>query len=359
METYLVGGAVRDKLLGIPATERDWVVVGATEQQLIDLGFTQVGKDFPVLLHPETKEEYALARTERKIGKGHTGFVCDANASVTLKEDLYRRDLTINAIAESADGMLIDPYDGKQDIEKRILRQVSPAFEEDPLRILRVARFAARFENFDIHPDTMALMQRMVQRGDLQELAPERIFAEIEKTLNTKSPQIFFNLIAELAGNELLWPEISSDGIATLAQMARITDDRILRFSALLRFCDSSQVSKITARLRLPKYLTELAKFGVEKYVAWHQIEEMDSNDILEFLYDVDAFRRNDRFYRLNKLYEDISSIEDQPGRSDSWLAYFNVADSIKAKDLDQRFTGKEIGTALKDKQREAIALSG
>ena len=189
MEIYLVGGAVRDKLLNLPVTERDWVVVGATEQELLDSGFTPVGKDFPVFLHPKTKEEYALARTERKVGRGHRGFVCNASTDVTLEQDLLRRDLTLNALAEGADGTLIDPHGGVRDLENRLLRHVSSAFEEDPLRILRVARFASRFQGFTIHDDTIAMMKSMVQRGDLAELAPERIYAEVDKAISTNDPK--------------------------------------------------------------------------------------------------------------------------------------------------------------------------
>ena len=168
MEIYLVGGAIRDRLLNYPVTERDWVVVGGTEKQLLELGYTPVGKDFPVFLHPNSKEEYALARLERKTGQGHKGFECDASQSVTLEDDLLRRDLTINAIAESSTGELIDPYGGRKDLDNCILRHVSTAFEEDPLRILRLARFKAKLTNFTVHESTFELMRHMVARGDLR-----------------------------------------------------------------------------------------------------------------------------------------------------------------------------------------------
>jgi tRNA nucleotidyltransferase (CCA-adding enzyme) len=178
MQTYLVGGAVRDKLLGLPTKDRDWVVVGATRAQMLEQGFAQVGNDFPVFLHPKTKEEHALARTERKTAPGHGGFVFDANEHVTLEQDLSRRDLTINAIAQADDGELIDPFDGQGDLERRVLRHVSPAFEEDPLRVLRVARFAARFAHlgFTVAPETNALMRRIAASGELATLVSERVW---------------------------------------------------------------------------------------------------------------------------------------------------------------------------------------
>ncbi|MCH7673157.1 MAG: multifunctional CCA tRNA nucleotidyl transferase/2'3'-cyclic phosphodiesterase/2'nucleotidase/phosphatase, partial [Proteobacteria bacterium] len=182
MEFYLVGGAIRDKLLDIPVKDKDWVVVGASREQMLALGYTQVGKGFPVFLHPQTKQEYALARTETKIAPGYTGFEFDTSQSVSLEQDLQRRDLTINAMAQSEDGEIIDPYQGRRDLEQRILRHVSPAFSEDPLRVLRVARFAARFSHlgFEVAAETMALMQSMAARRELGALVKERVWQEIE-----------------------------------------------------------------------------------------------------------------------------------------------------------------------------------
>ena len=208
MEIYLVGGAVRDRLLGLAVTDRDWVIVGGDPHHLKAQGYRPVGKDFPVYLHPESHEEYALARTERKTGPGHTNFECDAGPTVTLEQDLYRRDLTINAIAEDPVGRLIDPFHGQDDLENRILRHVSPAFSEDPLRVLRVARFAARFPEFTIHPDTHQLMREMVERGDLQTLTPERVFIETEKALATDAPYNYFRTVDEAGAGNILWPEI-------------------------------------------------------------------------------------------------------------------------------------------------------
>ena len=207
MQTYLVGGAVRDKLLGLTVKERDWVVVGATPQQMLDQGFQQVGKDFPVFLHPLTREEYALARTERKNGKGYKGFDVFASPDVTLEDDLVRRDLTINAIAEDEHGQLIDPYGGQRDIEQKKLRHVSPAFEEDPLRVLRVARFAARFKHlgFTIADETHELLFKIAQSGELEALTPERVWLEWEKSLGTGNPDVFLSTLADIGGlNQVL-----------------------------------------------------------------------------------------------------------------------------------------------------------
>ena len=212
METYLVGGAVRDKLLELPVGERDWVVVGATPEVMLGLGYKQVGKDFPVFLHSETGEEYALARTERKTGHGYTGFDVSADPGVTLEEDLLRRDLTINAMAETADGKLIDPYGGEDDLANGILRHVSPAFAEDPVRILRVARLAARFAHFGFHVahKTNALMRRMVNNGEVQYLVPERVWSELVKALATQTPIRFFDVLNGCDALPILFPRLVS-----------------------------------------------------------------------------------------------------------------------------------------------------
>lgn len=211
IETYLVGGAVRDQLLGLPVHEHDYVVVGATPQQMIEWGFEQVGADFPVFLHPVSHEEYALARTERKQGNGYKGFVF-ATKDITLEEDLLRRDLTINAIAETKDGQRIDPYGGQQDLDNRLLRHVSEAFAEDPVRVLRVARFAARFHHlgFTVAKETQALMRQMVDNGEVAHLVPERVTAELFKTLDTESPQVFFQVLRDCGALAVIFPEIDA-----------------------------------------------------------------------------------------------------------------------------------------------------
>ena len=212
MKSYLVGGAVRDGLLGLPVKDKDWVVVGATPQQMLDAGYQQVGRDFPVFLHPNSHEEYALARTERKSGSGYTGFTCYAAPDVTLEQDLLRRDLTVNALAEDADGTIIDPYGGRRDLEQRILRHVSPAFGEDPLRVLRVARFAARYAHlsFRIADETMVLMREMTDAGELAHLTPERVWKETENALGTRNPQVFFQTLRDCGALKVLFPEIDA-----------------------------------------------------------------------------------------------------------------------------------------------------
>ena len=209
MNIYLVGGAVRDQLLGLPVKERDWVVVGANPEAMISAGYQQVGKSFPVFLHPKSKEEHALARTEKKTGPGDTGFDVYAGEDVTLEEDLLRRDLTINAIAEMPDGSLVDPYGGAADIEAKTIRHVSDAFREDPLRVLRVARFAARFKHlgFSVAPETMELMRLITKSGELNSLTPERVWVETEKALQTDNPDYYFELLRNCDALSVLFPE--------------------------------------------------------------------------------------------------------------------------------------------------------
>lgn len=227
MKTYLVGGAVRDKLMDYPFHERDWVVVGARPEDLLKQGFQQVGKDFPVFLHPQTKEEYALARTERKTAPGYHGFICDFNPNISLEEDLGRRDLTINAIAEDESGAIVDPYHGRRDLDDKCLRHVSPAFSEDPLRVLRVARFAARYAHlgFYIAPETLALMQTISTDGELQHLAAERIWQELRKALGEQSPAVFFQSLRDCNALHTLYPawnaSLSDDLLAALNSAAR------------------------------------------------------------------------------------------------------------------------------------------
>ncbi len=253
MQVYLVGGAVRDQLLGLPISDRDFVVVGTTPEAMLEQGFQQVGKDFPVFLHPKTHEEYALARTERKTGAGYTGFSCYSAPDVTIEDDLLRRDLTINAMAQSDSGEIIDPFNGIKDLENRLLRHVSSAFSEDPLRVLRVARFAARYfeYGFSIAPETLALMQSMAATGELSHLTAERVWAETEKALKSSSPQVYFDVLRQCGALRVLFPEIDGlfgvpapekwhpeidTGVHTLMVMkviATLSDDIDIRFAAL------------------------------------------------------------------------------------------------------------------------------
>src|SRR3990167_6080610 len=227
MKIYLVGGAVRDQLLGLPVKEQDWVVVGATIEEMLTAGYRQVGKEFPVFLHPKTGEEYALARMERKINPGYKGFTFDTSKDVTLEEDLSRRDLTINAMAETPEGELVDPFHGKKDLEQKILRHVSPAFAEDPVRILRVGRFLARYAHLGFHiaPETITLMRHMVKVGEVNALVAERVWKELERALGEKNPEKFFEALANCEALAILFPDLPIDsiGIKALVKATQLT----------------------------------------------------------------------------------------------------------------------------------------
>jgi tRNA nucleotidyltransferase (CCA-adding enzyme) len=290
VKVYLVGGAVRDEVLGLPVKERDYVVVGSTPEEMERLGYKPVGKDFPVFLHPKTHEEYALARTERKSGRGYKGFTVHAAPDVTLEDDLRRRDLTINAIAKDEQGRLIDPFGGKKDLERKILRHVSDAFAEDPVRILRVARFAARF-GFDVAPETMALMKRMVESGETDYLVPERVWQEFSKGLLEREPQRMFELLDACDLRQKLLPEIASIGKleGTLAQ----------RFARLAWPLKESEVEALCDRLKVPGEVRELALLACRNHVALRASRLATPEALLELLKRTDAFRRPERFQDL------------------------------------------------------------
>jgi tRNA nucleotidyltransferase (CCA-adding enzyme) len=261
MEIYLVGGAVRDRLLGLPVKEKDWVVVGATADDMLKKGYRQVGKDFPVFLHPKTREEYALARMERKVGRGYTGFDFDASPAVTLEQDLLRRDLTINAIAERSDGGLVDPYQGKADLDKKILRHVSPAFVEDPVRILRVARFTARFAQFGftVADETVKLMQAMVKSGEVDALVAERVWKELERALQEASPAEFFHVLTACGADKVLFPALQETNLTALLRAAALSTDGEVRFAALLYNLSRQDIQDFCDRYRVPGTYRELA----------------------------------------------------------------------------------------------------
>ena len=331
MKYYLVGGAVRDKLLGFDKSDRDWVVVGARVEDMLAQGFTQVGSDFPVFLHPNTKEEYALARTERKTAPGYTGFTFTADPSVTLEEDLQRRDLTINAIAQDERGNLIDPYGGAQDIAQRRLRHVSPAFTEDPLRVLRVARFAARFaaKGFVIADETMALMQHLSASGELNHLVAERIWQETEKALRTDSPAVYFQVLRSCGALAVIMPELDNlygvpqtaehhpeidTGIhvmMSVEQAARLSTDPVVRFATLLHDLGKGVTPKdkwprhighehlglplidqFCERLRVPKKYRAMARAVSQYHTHCHRAQELRASTMLRLLEALDAFRR-------------------------------------------------------------------
>jgi tRNA nucleotidyltransferase (CCA-adding enzyme) len=338
MEIHLVGGAVRDALLGRPVRERDYVVTGATAQSLIDAGYLPVGRDFPVFLHPETKSEYALARRERKTGPGYRGFVTEFSPDIPLEEDLRRRDLTVNAIAQAADGTLIDPYGGRADLEARVLRHVSDAFVEDPVRILRVARFAARFASLDftVHPDTMALMRRMVDAGEAGALVAERVWQETERALGEDRPDVFFRVLRDCGALAVVFPEVDAlfgvpqppqwhpeidtgEHILLCLQRAAALDaPATVRFAALVHDLGKAltppdawpkhhghemaglpRVEALCARLKVPTAHRELARLACQHHTNLHRAFELRSDTLLELMERCDAFRRPERFAEL------------------------------------------------------------
>jgi len=360
MEIFLVGGAVRNQLLGLPVKERDWVVVGATAEEMRALGYRPVGKDFPVFLHPSSKEEYALARTERKTGKGHTGFECDTEA-VTLEDDLRRRDLTINAIARDQDGSLIDPWGGVADIEGRVLRHISDAFAEDPLRVLRVARFAAAFETlgFTVHPSTLALMKTMTQRGDLAELSVERIWLELEKALTTDHPVTFFKVLASVGAATILWPEIPAEALARLDTMAGESDEKEYRFAALLLGLSDESITALCDRLRVPNRYADLARVASANYAGWLDGENLGETEVVAFLYALDSFRQRGRFRTLNDLLARLAAANGVPGTGTiaaGWERCFEAARDVSAKDVDAGLSGEAIGRAIRREQATRVA---
>jgi tRNA nucleotidyltransferase (CCA-adding enzyme) len=338
MDIYLVGGAVRDRLLGRPHVERDFVVVGATPDELIALGYRPVGKDFPVFLHPDTAEQYALARTERKTGPGYYGFATRFSPDVTLEQDLARRDLTINAMAEDASGGIIDPYGGRRDLEARLLRHVSPAFVEDPLRVLRVARFAARFAplGFTVAPETLELMRAIVASGEMSALVPERVWAETERALGEASPVTYFEVLRACGALAAVFPEVHAlfgvpqpekwhpeidTGVHTLQVLevaAELSPDTTVRFAALVHDlgkgltpraewprhlgheeAGARLIERMAERLRVPNEHRELAVMVARHHARAHRVAEQRPGTILELLELTDAFRRRERFERF------------------------------------------------------------
>lgn len=299
MKIYLVGGAVRDEILGLPITERDWVVVGATRAEMLARGFKQVGKDFPVFLHPQTHEEYALARTERKTGKGYTHFAFYYDPSVTLEEDLSRRDLTINAMAKDDAGNLIDPYNGANDLRAKILHHVSPAFAEDPVRILRVARFAAKFGDFNVHPSTLTLMRQMLAAGEVDALVPERVWQELARALHETYPTRFFEVLDDCGILQKLFPEIAEHwphASAALARAVQLSPRGEVRFASLLHDLTSEEVTKICKRYRAPNAYKTLALAVTKHASSFHAALELDAEKLLDLIEHLDSLRRPQLF---------------------------------------------------------------
>lgn len=356
-ETYLVGGAVRDRLLDLQITEHDWVVVGSTPAEMKAAGYIQVGKDFPVFLHPETKEEYALARTERKTHPGHTGFECDASQNITLEEDLRRRDLTINAIAQDKKGALIDPFGGYEDISSRTLRHVSNAFSEDPLRILRVARFSARFSHlgFRIADETRKLCQAMVARGDLKELPPERIFQEMDKALATDHPEVFFNFIDKISASAQLWPEFDSK-LLDLLDNSTTSTSRAQRYALLFIRTPVAKIDYRSRQLKTPRRYRELAVNCGQYLQTFLRVADLEAEKIVEFLYGLDALRRPDRFMEFCDTCHQIVTLQrEESGQKASWLKFCSIVSNISAASVDANLDGQEVGRAIRKLQIEAV----
>jgi tRNA nucleotidyltransferase (CCA-adding enzyme) len=338
---YCVGGAVRDELLGLPVKDYDYVVVGATPDDMLRLGYRAVGKDFPVFLHPETQAEYALARTERKSGKGYKGFVVQATPNVTLEQDLARRDFTVNAIAKSADGVLIDPYKGQADIQHKILRHVSDAFVEDPVRILRAARFSARYTDFSIAPETMQLMQQMAANGEVDALVPERVWQELSLGLMEAQPSRMFDVLRNCGALEKILPELAclwgipqpekhhpevDTGLHVMMALdyaARLGFSLPVRYAVLMHDLgkgttpkemlprhighdarSASLVKNVSKRLRTPNNCAELAFMVAKFHIKAHQVIAMKAATLLKFLIDLDAIRQQERFEEFLKACE-------------------------------------------------------
>ncbi len=390
MKTYCVGGAVRDELLGFPIKDKDFVVVGATPQAMLDAGYRPVGKDFPVFLHPETHDEYALARTERKTAKGYKGFTVYASPEVTLEEDLARRDLTINAIAKDAEGKLIDPFNGQADIQSKILRHVSSAFAEDPVRILRAARFAARLTEFSLAPETLALMRQMVAAGEVDALVPERVWQELAQGLMEQKPSRMFEVLRACGALQKILPELDKlwgvpqppqhhPEVDTGLHMMMVIDYAAkqnfslpIRFAALMHDLGKGTtpvdilprhighevrsvdlLKDVCKRLRVPNDCKELAHIVAKFHGKLHQVGKMRPNTLLEFLIELDAIRQPARFNDFLKACE-----ADSRGRTGFENCAIPEADlMLKALDATLRVDAGVVASAFSEPERIRIAV--
>lgn len=399
MQVFLVGGAVRDEQLGISLRERDWCVVGATPEILIADGYKQVGKDFPVFLHPTTSEEYALARTERKTGPGYHGFAFDFSADVSIEDDLSRRDLTINAIAKDDEGKLIDPHGGLKDIEKRVLRHVSDAFSEDPVRILRVAKFAARFSalGFRISGETMTLMRSMVDAGEIDALVADRVWKETEEALRGNNSRVFFEVLRNCGALERLFPELEAlfgvpqpakwhpeidTGLHTmlvLDQAEQRSPELAVRFAALTHDLGKGTTPKnvlpshpgheargarlvreLANRLPIPKSCRDLGVMVAQFHTHCHQALELRNKTILDLLEKTDAFRRPERFEHFLIACEadakGRTGLENRPyPQSDFLRGAFAAASSVDAGAIAEKHQGAKIPIAIREARAKAI----
>lgn len=361
MKIYLVGGAVRDQLLGLPVKERDWLVEGATEDEMLALGYRRVGKEFPVFLHPKTNEEYALARKERKIEAGYKGFTFDTSTEVQIADDLRRRDLTINAMARTSENELIDPYQGQKDLQNKLLHHVSDAFSEDPVRILRVARFLARYAQmgFRVAPDTMTLMQQMVKAGEVNALVAERVWKEFERALGEANPEMFFQVLADCGALEILFPYLSTDpiGIQALQTAAKLQLSKVQRFAALCHNLDKPMINTLCERYRSPNYYRELALLTVTHYQRACDATALNNpSSLLKLFNALDIFRRYPRFIDFIRACEAIAQTRALPFKA-TWLE--KAAEITKSFDVHEllklKLTGEELAQRLKEKRCERL----
>ncbi len=398
MKAYLVGGAVRDQLLGYPVHERDWVVVGATPLELIKQGYQKVGRDFPVFLHPVTREEYALARTERKQAPGYYGFTCDFNPDVTLDEDLARRDLTINAMAIDDAGGLIDPYHGQDDLRNKIFRHVSPAFIEDPVRVLRVARFAARFHHlgFKLADETRALMYTMVKRGELAHLVAERVWQEWQQSLQERNPDVFISTLRSCGALAVVLPELDAlfgvpntqhyhpeidSGIHTLLSLraaVALSDDPMTRFAALVHDLGKActpvgewpshrghetrglpVIENLCQRLRISVDYRKFALTACRFHLTIHRLYELRASTIVQIFEQTDAFRRPELFEKLLQVCEaDARGVgrEVDYKQAEGWRYLLKEATKITASRLvEQGYQGEAIKIALHERRVDCV----
>lgn len=401
MDIYLVGGAVRDAQLGITVKDQDWVVVGATPEKMTSQGYQAVGQDFPVFLHPKTKQEYALARTERKAGKGYKGFTCYSAPDVTLEQDLLRRDLTINAIAQAPNGDLIDPFNGLNDLNNKVLRHVSEAFVEDPLRVLRVARFTARFHylGFSIAPETMSLMTQIVKSGELNALTPERVWMEWEKSLSCDDPQIFLEILRECGALKVILPEVDDlfgvpqpekwhpeidTGIHTLMvakQAAKLSSSLPVRLAAQLHdlgkgitpteewpshkmHCHTGLklIKEVCQRQKVPNEFRDLALLVCEHHSNVHRAQELRPATFIKILDKMDSWRKPERLEQVllccQADHAGRKGLENQPyPQSQLFKNAFQAALSVEVKHIvTAGFKGAAIREELTKQRIEAVA---
>lgn len=400
MQVYLVGGAVRDGLLGRQVRERDYVVVGADADQLLAAGYRPVGRDFPVFLHPETQSEHALARRERKTGPGYRGFVTDFSPDITLEEDLVRRDLTINAMARAPDGTLIDPYGGQADLAARVLRHVSPAFSEDPVRVLRVARFAARFAHlgFHVHETTLELMRGMVAAGEVSALVPERVWQETERALGESHPEVFFEVLGDCGALAVIFPEIDAlfgvpqpekwhpeidTGVHVLLGLLRAAElgaPATVRFAVLAHDLGKGTtprdqwpkhimhesrglplVDALCSRLRVPTAHAELARMACKQHTNVHRALQLRPETVLNLLEECDAFRRPERFSEL--LFACQCDAQGRTGLENSLYpqreyleaARVSAAEAGLPAEEMKKLAGPAIAKALRERRLRAL----